>query len=320
MFFANLSIICVLLANLVFSQVCWAETYDKIVAVVGREVITKSELETALRSRKNLSSFKDSTLPKKNAAEQATLNILIDDLLLKQTLDEANIVISEQDIAKAINNILQQNHLSFEQLKTELTRNGTSYETYKKQLERDIRQVRFMQQVIQPRIKISDQDLKDYYEQHQEEFRGVNQVHLAQISFPLDKLSSQEQFEQLVKKATEINKQAVAHPQQFAELAKNNSQDSFAAQGGDLGLINTKDLAPEVTVAVSQLKPGEVSRPILTQQAVVMVKLLGYPELSGKDFDKLRDSIYNKMFDERAQTELQSYLAKQRQRTFIDIR
>lgn len=294
-------------------------TYDRIVAVVGRDIITQSELQSALQHKKT-STPNDQTLPRKTAEQQAVLDKLIDDLLFKQALDEANIQISEQDVAKAINNILQQNHLGFDQLKAELARNGTSYESYKKQLEREIRQVRFMQQVIQPRIKISDQDLKDYYQQHQEEFRGIDQVHIAQISFPLSKLSSQAEFDVLANKATEVDKQAVARPNQFAELAKQHSQDSYASSGGDVGLVSTKDLAPEVSRALSALKPGEVSRPILTQQAIVIIKLLGYPELTSSDFEKLRDAIYNSMYEARAETELQSYLAKQRQRTFIDIR
>lgn len=297
----------------------FAETYDRIVAVVGRDIITQSELQSAQHSKK-ISPPSDKTLPRKTAEQQAVLDKLIDDLLFKQALDEANIQISEQDVAKAINNILQQNHLGFDQLKAELARNGTSYESYKKQLEREIRQVRFMQQVIQPRIKISDQDLKDYYQQHQEEFRGIDQVHIAQISFPLNKLSSQAEFDALANKAAEIDKQAVARPSQFSELAKLHSQDSYAATGGDAGLVTTKDLAPEVSRALSMLKPGEVSRPILTQQAIVIIKLLGYPELGSSDFEKLRDAIYNSMYEVRAETELQSYLAKQRQRTFIDIR
>ena len=40
----------------------------------------------------------------------------------------------------------------------------------------------------------------------------------------------------------------------FAQLAKDNSQDSYASQGGDLGWVSETTLPPEVKEALAPLK------------------------------------------------------------------
>ena len=93
-----------------------------------------------------------------------------------------------------------------------------------------------------------------------------------------------------------------------------------AEGGGDLGMVNLKDLSPPVRDAVRYMGIGEVSNPILAEDSVVIVKLISLPELSAKDFEKLRDEIYAAVYDERIEETLSGYLKRERQKAFIEIR
>jgi len=300
---------------LLFPSSLKAEVVNKIKAVVGSEIITQTDLKNAIKAQKATLKLSDEEI------EQQALDSLVDSLLFDQTLKNSKVEVSDADVDKAIVNILEQNHLSRASLQAELKQNGMSFDQYKEQMRREIKRVKFVNQFIGPRVKITDQDLKDYYQENQEIFRGVHEVGLAQIILPLAEIKDQQEFEALYKKATDISKQAQAGDMKtFKELAKKHSKDQAASQGGDLGMVNVKDLSPEIARAVRDLSLGQVSFPLLTPNSITIIKLVSLPELSSKDFDRLRDDIYNVLYDKRVQEELQNYLQQQRQGIYIDIR
>lgn len=61
----------------------------------------------------------------------------------------------------------------------------------------------------------------------------------------------------------------------FAQLAKQYSQDGSAPEGGDLGWSSPGLFVPEFEDAVDALQPGQISDPIVTRFGVHLVQLLG---------------------------------------------
>ena len=60
----------------------------------------------------------------------------------------------------------------------------------------------------------------------------------------------------------------------FAELAKEHSQDSSAKQGGDLGWSNPGSYVPEFEEVMNALKPGEISAPLVSRFGVHLIQLI----------------------------------------------
>ena len=60
----------------------------------------------------------------------------------------------------------------------------------------------------------------------------------------------------------------------FAELAKEHSQDGSAKQGGDLGWSNPGSYVPEFEEAMNALKPGEISAPLVSRFGVHLIQLI----------------------------------------------
>jgi peptidyl-prolyl cis-trans isomerase SurA len=69
-------------------------------------------------------------------------------------------------------------------------------------------------------------------------------------------------------------KRRVQSGQDFAQLAREFSQDSSAANGGDLGWSSPGLFVPEFEEAIDALRPGEISDPIVTRFGVHLVQLL----------------------------------------------
>jgi len=141
-----------IIGSLFFTTSTFAETVDRIAAVVGGDIITLSDVKNYSASR----SFEKKHLP---GETRDPLQALIREKLIQQEMTHLGIEASDQDIASAVQDVLQRNHASLEGLKAELSKKGTSYEKYKKDLGEQIRQMKFLGQVIYPRIRLSDDEI-----------------------------------------------------------------------------------------------------------------------------------------------------------------
>jgi peptidyl-prolyl cis-trans isomerase SurA len=290
-----------------------AKVVDKIAAIVNDDVITELDIQKALG---NDSASKNKQ--KEQNRDQA-LSKLIDDSLFNQIIAKAKIEVTDDDLAKAIAGVLHQNGISIERLKEELYSKGVSYEDYKKDIEKDVKRIKFINQVIGPQVRITDQDLRDYYQKHQEEFRGSHSAHIAEIAFPLEGLATEADF--LAVKDTSLSVvQQARQGKNFAELAKKYSKGPNAEKGGDLGMIDLKDLPPVVGDTIKAMKVGDVSNPILAGNTLAVVKIISLPEISAEDFDKMRDDIYAALYDERIQETFDNYIQKEKHKAYIEIR
>jgi peptidyl-prolyl cis-trans isomerase C len=92
----------------------------------------------------------------------------------------------------------------------------------------------------------------------------------------------------------------------FAELAKANSTDGSAANGGDLGWFGVGMMVKPFEDAVVAMKPGEVAGPIETQFGWHLIKLNETRDAAPPTLDALRPEIT----DELQRKAVDDYVAK----------
>lgn len=74
-------------------------------------------------------------------------------------------------------------------------------------------------------------------------------------------------------KLSDFKKRVLAGQADFAALARDNSQDGSAAQGGDLGWANPGMFVPEFEEVMNQLTPGQISDPLVSRFGVHLIQL-----------------------------------------------
>lgn len=72
----------------------------------------------------------------------------------------------------------------------------------------------------------------------------------------------------------EFRRRIVAGEAGFAGLARDNSQDGSAREGGDLGWANPGQFVPEFEEVMNQLAPGEISQPLVSRFGVHLIQLM----------------------------------------------
>lgn len=105
----------------------------------------------------------------------------------------------------------------------------------------------------------------------------------------------------------------------FAELAKQNSEDGSANSGGDLGWLNPGDTVPEFEKVMNELKPGEISAPVKTPFGWHIIQVLERRKQDmAKDASRLkaRQEIRARKSDEA----YQDWLRELRDRAYVELR
>jgi peptidyl-prolyl cis-trans isomerase C len=160
----------------------------------------------------------------------------------------------------------------------------------------DIKDQLLIESVLKKKItadtKITDEDLKKYYEANKEAFKKDKEINTRHIL-----LKSDEEAKQVLAK--------LQKGEDFAELAKKYSIDPQAAQsGGELGYHPKGTLMPEYEEAASKLtKVGQISGIVRTKYGFHIIKLEGTRPAAYVPFDEVKEFMKQKIAQEK-QTEL----------------
>ncbi|HCA26469.1 MAG TPA: molecular chaperone SurA [Betaproteobacteria bacterium] len=109
------------------------------------------------------------------------------------------------------------------------------------------------------------------------------------------------------------------HGANFAKLARLYSEDTSAANGGDLGWVSPGDTVPPFEHAMNALKPGEISQPVKTSFGWHLIQVLGRRE---KDVSQERRRLLarKEIRARKADERYQDWLRQLRDQAYVDIR
>ncbi len=137
-----------------------------------------------------------------------------------------------------------------------------------------------------------ESQLQEYYEQNKSTYVLPARVKVSHILIKLPADASAQAQNESLQTATRLAEQAAENPQDFATLARSQSQDAGSARdGGALGWIQHGSLPAELEQAVFELQAGEISRPVLGSDGYHIFKADEVQAQRGETFDQARDKI-----------------------------
>ncbi|MGF6262418.1 peptidyl-prolyl cis-trans isomerase D [Paraburkholderia youngii] len=143
-------------------------------------------------------------------------------------------------------------------------------------------------------VQPSDADLKKYYDDNIAHFRTEGEVRAGHILIAAPKDASAADKAKAKQKAEELLAQLKAHPDQFAQIAQQSSQDpGSASKGGDLGYFGRGMIAGGQAFddAVFALKKDEISGLVQTDFGFHIIKVTDVKPAVTKSFDEVKDQI-----------------------------
>lgn len=248
-------------------------------ASINGEKITKDELNTKLTEMYGAD----------------TLDSLITNKVIEMEADKQKVKVTGNEIDEELTK-LQDSYGGEDAFAAALEQNKVSID----RIREDIQTYLLAEKMIKPSIKVTEEEMKTYFEENKESFDQKEQVKASHI------LVEDEATAKKVKKELDSGKD-------FAELAKEYSADaSNAAKGGDLGYFGKGEMAKEFEEAAFGMKVGEVSAPVKTDFGYHIIKVTDKKAAKTAVFEDHKEEIKESLFDQKIQTEYPNWLEKKK--------
>ena len=296
--------------SLVMPALCAGEVMDRIIAIVNDDIITLKEAEKHVRVEKE-GRFVSINEYLTNLRLQEKIDLLIDDVLIRQQAKKFKIDVSDKEVEGIIDNIKKQYLIDDAELKEKLKEDNISYEDFVAGLRSNVVKGRLLTRVISPDVNLTEKDLRQYYDKHKDEF--VDEEYRLQQIF----VSGQRDGQKRVTEAYNLLQEGKS----FESVAKDYSDDTKSASaGGDIGYVKKVDLIPQLRAAVVFLTPGVYSSIITTPYGFHILKLVEKKKGETLTFEMARDSIHEKIVQAESEKRYKDYVGKLRKGSYIEVK
>ena len=177
----------------------------------------------------------------------------------------------------------------------------------------------YLRKEVAAKVAVSEDDVKSYYDTHQDEFKTPEMVKAQHILIKVDKSASEEDKKQARKKAEDILDKIKAG-EDFAKLASEFSDDPGSkSKGGELGFFARGRMVKSFEDAAFALKPGEVSGIVESPFGYHIIKVEERNDAGVEPYDTAKDKIKQKLVQERAKTTVTEFIDKTMKDANVEI-
>ena len=296
---------------------------DRVVAIVNDTVILESELRTRLSAL--LPDLQNITDPKERARrldklKTQMLDEMVNEELIVQAANEAKIEVEPSEVQAALDEIKKQNKLDDAGLAAALSEQGYTMQAYREDLRRQIMRMRAINQLVRPKVNITDEDVKAKYDEMARRSNAVSSVQLAHILIKVpDRATEQQLAEAKDKASTAI--QRVKAGEDFAKVAADMSDDEATKNtGGQLGWFERGSVSPDWEAVIFSMAKGEVRGPVAGPQGLEVFYAVDLKQNAIQPFDQLKDKIKDDLQRREMDKQTQNWVDELKKKAYIDIK
>ncbi|MDM8356486.1 peptidylprolyl isomerase [Pandoraea communis] len=241
-----------------------ARAVDSIVAVVNDSVITRKELDTRIEEAKHQLTLAKRPIPDADMLQRQVLEQMIITQVQLQRAKDDGIVVKDADVEQALQRIAADNRLSVDQYKARLLQAGVPWDAFRKEVREQIILARLRDREVDSQVQVSDSEINTFLaaQRGAAATPSAPEYRLSEILVKLPDGATPDQVSAAQKKADEVLDKAKAGGD-FAALAKQYSDASDAANGGDMGFRIPERIPDLYLNQIQTLQPGTVVPQVL---------------------------------------------------------
>jgi parvulin-like peptidyl-prolyl isomerase len=290
------------------------EIVERVVAKVNGQIITLSDFQTRQLAAAQAARIEpDAVGPFLRQQNARILQAAIDEILLLQKAEDAGLRPPPQYLEEVIDSIKKENNLTTEeQFAAALEREGLSLGELRGNIEKSITQKMIVQREIEPKIAVSEAEIKAEYEKLKDgEFTKPATVALQEILVK-DDTGGEALAKEIVAKARA--------GEDFQVLARAHSAAPSRTNGGDVGEIAEPDMNRELRDLARTLGVGGVSDPLRVEGGFRIVKIVAKKAGTTTAYEAAKEQVREKLMLARFDKEYDNYIQELRKNARIELR
>ncbi|HIC92489.1 MAG TPA: peptidylprolyl isomerase [Syntrophaceae bacterium] len=290
---------------------------DKV-AVVNGSVITRADFDMEMShvQRRLFSMGTPLSNSQLSEIKKEVLENLIDRELLYQESQKKGIKVDKAAINEQLM-ILKKRFASEAEFKNALSRMNLSEAAIKSQFKRRMAIQQLIDNQFAQKVTVSDKETKAYYDSHPDSFKQPEQVRARHILIKVDPQADESQKAKARKKLEKIQLK-LQKGEDFAALAKEFSQGSTSAQGGDVGYFSRGQVVRPFEEAAFALRPGEVSDIVETRFGYHLIKVIDKRPQTTIAYEDIKDRLEEYLKQEKVQKEVSLYVEKLKEKAKVE--
>lgn len=286
----------VLIILLFGTAVSFAES--KIVVRVNGEALTNIQLERIIDELLPKAFYHGAITPEKREKYRPeALEELIKRELIYQAAKKQGYKIKSSEINDYVDNLIAK-YKSESEFNKVLKANGYTMESFRKDVEKNKILIKFMNEEILEKAAVSDEFIRQYYEENKKDFLRPATVNMRHILIKVPPTVTGEAKEKLRKDTQNILDRAL-NGEDFGDLASQYSMDDYRVKGGYLPMIHKGRLEPQIEEVLFRLEEGQISNIIETLYGFHIVKLEKKMPPTQLPLNEVKHKLQNKLEGER---------------------
>ncbi len=287
-----------LLAVLALAPAAWAQDAMRIAAIVNDEAISFRDLDARIHLVLVSSNVGDTPENRRRAAPQV-LRQLIDERLQFQEAKRLNMDVSETEIADALKRIETDAKMPPGGIEDEIKRAGIHRPSLIDQIRASLIWQKLIRRQVAPQVQVGDDEVEEIYASIVRS-KDQPELRIAEIQLGIDRPDREAEVRRFAEQLIEQMRGGA----DFAALARQFSEGSSAATGGEIGWVLPTQLDDTIEREVSKAQPGAIVGPIRTVSGFSIVKLMERRLLQGPGSEdtvvNLRQALFPISGDEAA--------------------
>ncbi|HVE86344.1 MAG TPA: peptidyl-prolyl cis-trans isomerase [Myxococcales bacterium] len=275
------------------------------VATVNGESISRADFEQELTRETAGEPLEPPPTPEQvELVKRTLLDTLINRVLLQQAARQANVQISPEEVDRRVMRI--SSDYPAEGFSEALSQGQLTMAVLKQKTAQSLAVEKLFEQHVYPRVAVTEEELRDYYEAHKDQLGEPEQVRAAQIVV------------KGVDEARRIQAQ-LKEGKKFGDLARKYSLSADAKVGGDLGFFPRGVMPEKFDEVAFSLSAGQTSDVVETEYGFHLFKVLEKKPARHKELNEVRKQIEAKLLEEKRSRAQADYLKALRDKAQIQV-
>jgi len=260
---------------------------DRAVAIVNDGIVTESDLQEQMAMYEGRLKEQNTPLPPSDVMRKQVLDRLIMQEVQLQRAERIGLKITDDQVNEQLADIAKRNNIPLARLPAELAKQGVEYAAFRDNMRKEMIMQRLRQKDVLGKINITPRELEQFLERQKKMPSETDEYNVSHILLAIPPEATQAQVKEVEQLAEQIYTRS--QDEDFGRLAVAYSNSQTALEGGTLGWRKGPELPTVLAEIVVGLKPGQVSRPMVTPTGYHLVKL---NEVRSTDGSHIEDQVH----------------------------